>query len=152
MATPPDVAEAEPAAVQLTISGDQISVRNGLRALFDTFLVRRLAAADRGDVEIVLAEVLNNIVEHAYCSRSGDIDIALQLAPGALVCTITDTGAPMPPGGPPPGGLPDYTSIESLPEGGFGWHFSRSRSTALRYSRENNGNRLEFRLPMTQSP
>ena len=45
MATPPDVAEAEPAAVQLTISGDQISVRNGLRALFDTFLVRRLAAA-----------------------------------------------------------------------------------------------------------
>lgn len=151
MAASPGAAPAEPATARLTISGDQISVRNGLHALFQTFLLQRLAEADRGAAEIVLAEVLNNIVEHAYCTCPGDIDIALQLTPCALVCTIIDTGAPMPDGRPPAGGLRDYAGMDDLPEGGFGWHLIRAMSTDLHYSRENNCNRLEFRLPTTQS-
>ena len=51
-------------STRLTIPGDPMAVRAGLRSLFDTILLRGLTAEDRSAAEIVLAEALNNIVEH----------------------------------------------------------------------------------------
>lgn len=138
-------------ATRLTIPGDPLAVRAGLRLLFDTLLLRSLAEDDKGAAEIVLAEALNNIVEHAYSSMRGEIDITLQVRQNELVCTIVDTGRPMPNGTLPEGGFAPLGAVEDLPEGGFGLNVIRSLSKDLQYCREDGRNRLSFRLDMTQS-
>lgn len=135
----------------LTIPARQSAVREGLQSLFDTILLQSLPAHERGTAEIVLAEALNNIVEHAYSCYEGEIEISLQLRKDELVCKISDTGLPMPDGQLPSGKLPNFGRLDSLPEGGFGWHLIRSLSKDLDYHREDGRNFLTFRLDMRQS-
>ena len=45
----------------LSIASDPLAVREGLRALFDTAMLRALPLAARGTAEIVLAEALNTL-------------------------------------------------------------------------------------------
>ena len=129
---------------RITIDSDPLAVRQALAQLFDSLLLRSLGEDDRGAAEIVLAEVLNNIVEHAYANSHGEIELALELGPGRLTCQITDRGAPMPDGtlsadpAPPP--------ETSLPEGGFGWSLIRTLAHDLEYRRANGVNRLRFRI------
>jgi serine/threonine-protein kinase RsbW len=152
MMVPANVGDAEPQdTTRLTIPGDQFAVRDGLRALFDTILLRSLAEDDRGAAEIVLAEALNNIVEHAYSNSLGEIDISLQLRQNELVCTIVDTGSPMPNEELPTGRLGALSNQDELPEGGFGWHLIRTLSKDLKYCREGGRNLLSFRLDTAQS-
>jgi serine/threonine-protein kinase RsbW len=142
--------------VTLVLPGDAAAVHDGLQALFGTLLSRGLAPSDRDTAELVLAEVLNNIVEHAYARDGGLIEITLSRRPGELVCRVTDTGAPLPQGTLPEGRLPaaDLSTLQlaDLPEGGFGWFLIRSLSHDLSYQRENGQNRLSFRLQMTDPP
>jgi serine/threonine-protein kinase RsbW len=135
----------------LTIPARKSAVREGLQSLFDTILLQSLPAHERGTAEIVLAEALNNIVEHAYSCYEGEIEISLQLRKDELVCKISDTGLPMPDGQLPSGKLPKLGQLDSLPEGGFGWHLIRSLSKDLDYHREDGRNFLTFRLDMRQS-
>jgi serine/threonine-protein kinase RsbW len=139
-------------ATRLTIPGDSLAVRAGLRSLFDTILLRSLTADDRGAAEIVLAEALNNIVEHAYSNSHGEIDITLQLRQTELICTIVDTGKPMPDNSLPEGCLAPLGAVQDLPEGGFGWHVIRILSKDLHYQRKDGRNQLSFRLDTTQPP
>ncbi|HEX9858159.1 MAG TPA: ATP-binding protein, partial [Paracoccaceae bacterium] len=117
---------------------------------FDTLLLRALPAAERGTAELVLAEVLNNIVEHAYASASGDIELTLHLHQSELVCRIEDRGLPMPGERLPVGDLRRIDG-DDLPEGGFGWHLIRTLSRELNYRRINGRNQLSFRLDAGQS-
>ncbi len=142
MAIPPDPV----VCTHVTIPGDALAVREGLKALFDTIVLRSLNEDGRGTAEIVLAEALNNIVEHAYARQSGEIEITLQLRPNELVCRITDTGLPMPGSKLPDGALAPHLATGGLPEGGFGWYLIRSLSHDLSYHRENGRNLLSFRL------
>ena len=146
----PSVPALAQQSAKVTIPGDQMAVRNGLRALFDTILLRSLSENGRGTVEIVLAEALNNIVEHAYASQDGEIEITLQLRQNELVCKISDTGLPMPDEKLPAGILAPLKPAADLPEGGFGWHLIRSLSKDLDYRRENGRNQLSFRLDTQQ--
>lgn len=130
------------------MSGDPISVREGLRQALATAPLSMLNPADRSTAEIVLAEVLNNVVEHAYASGTGPIRLWLEHAPGRLCCRIEDEGAPMPGGQLPAGRLPAATE---LAEGGFGWHLIRTLALDLRYERAGQTNRLHFDLPAEQS-
>ncbi|MES2432243.1 MAG: ATP-binding protein [Pseudomonadota bacterium] len=139
-------------STRLTIPGRQSAVRDGLRALLDTLLLQSLPADGRGTAEIVLAEALNNIVEHAYAHHDGEIEISLQLRQNELLCRISDTGLPMPGGQLPAGVLAPLGDFADLPEGGFGWHLIRSLSKDLRYRREGGRNLLSFRLDTQQSP
>lgn len=150
-AEPALMAVARPSGAQLTIPGRQSAVRDGLRALFDTILLRSLPQDERGTAEIVLAEALNNIVEHAYSCHDGEIEISLQLRQNELVCKISDTGLPMPDGQIPTGLPSELNDIDRLPEGGFGWHLIRSLSKDLDYHREGGRNFLSFRLDTRQS-
>lgn len=96
--------------------------------------------------ELVLAEVLNNIAEHAYCADApGWIGLALRLQPGGVEVCVCDRGIPMPQNRPPEIALPDPAG---LPEGGFGWFLIHELSQELVYRHEGGLNRLTFRLPL----
>jgi serine/threonine-protein kinase RsbW len=142
--------------VTLVVPCDAEAVREGLQALFGTLLSRGLSPADHDTAELVLAEVLNNIVEHAYARGDGLIEITLSQSPGALIFRVTDSGAPMPGGTLPDRRLPvgDLSSrpLADLPEGGFGWFLIHSLSHDLSYRREGGKNRLSFRLKTADTP
>jgi serine/threonine-protein kinase RsbW len=146
MADPPDPR----LCAQVVIPADPVTVRDGLKALFDTILLRSLPEDGRGTAEIVLAEALNNIVEHAYARQSGDIEITLDLRGQDLVCRILDSGLPMPKDGLPEGRLVTLAETATLPEGGFGWFLIRTLSRDLDYRREGGRNLLSFRLDTHQ--
>lgn len=135
-------------AARIVIASDPMAVRQGLAALFESLLLRRLDDANRGKAEIVLAEALNNIVEHAYADGSGEIELTIRLNSRGLNCRIVDQGAPMPKGALPRGQL---APADDLPEGGFGWYLIRTLSEDLSYSRIEGQNQLTFRLTTEQS-
>lgn len=107
-------------------------------------------ATAAGPVQIVLAEVLNNVVEHAYGFREGEpFSLDMALDGPALTCVIRDFGTPFPDGTPPRGeavALDGPTS--SLPEGGFGWFLIRQLTEALSYDRTNGCNTLSLRFAL----
>jgi serine/threonine-protein kinase RsbW len=139
---------AMPDHALFVMSSEANAVRDGLRTALSTSPMTLLSDDDRGTAEIVLAEVLNNVVEHAYATLSGDIRLSLTLTQGRLNCQIEDEGLAMPGGEPPAGNLPDAVD---LPEGGFGWHLIRILSTGLAYERLGRTNRLSFSLPAERS-
>lgn len=128
---------------RLTIPGTAFDVHEALRGLTEGAL-SALAEAERTTAQIVLAEVLNNIVEHAYAGQGGRIDLTLSTGADGLRCVVTDCGEPMPSGRLPKGRSP---RPGDLPQGGFGWFLIRSLARDLRYSREGGRNELSFRLP-----
>jgi serine/threonine-protein kinase RsbW len=136
---------------QMSIPGEPLAVRDGLRVICRSELAQGLTEDERGTMEIVLAEVLNNIVEHAYSENPGEIEVALKLSLDALAVTVVDDGLPMPGGDAPAGKLKPIGSFGDLPEGGFGWHLIRSLSRELVYQRKDGRNRLSFRLEREQS-
>jgi serine/threonine-protein kinase RsbW len=108
----------------------------------------RLPGSEVGALHIALAEVLNNIAEHAYDGLPpGLVSVAIWSGRGWLRCRVEDQGNPMPGGALPQGDLPPLdVNTADLPEGGFGWHMIRSLATDLTYARIGGTNRVEFRL------
>jgi serine/threonine-protein kinase RsbW len=135
-------------AARIVIPSDPMAVRHGLAALFESLLLRQLDEANRGKAEIVLAEALNNIVEHAYADGAGEIELTIRLNSHGLNCRIVDQGAPMPEGALPHGHL---APADDMPEGGFGWNLIRTLSEDLSYNRVEGRNLLTFRLTTEQS-
>ena len=103
-----------------------------------------------GTMEIVLAEVLNNISEHAYeGAPNGKITAKLEHHKAILTCEIWDKGKAMPHGAAPTGKTAEVdVDTDALPEGGFGWFLIREMTLDLVYGREAEQNRLRFRLPL----
>lgn len=130
-------------AYQLTLAADPLAVREGLARIAGSGPMTALSANHRATAEIVLAEVLNNITEHAYADRPGKISVSLWAAASGLDCEIVDHGREIPGGSPPKGTLPQ----EELPEGGFGWYLIRMLTTDLHYRRVRDRNRLRFVIP-----
>lgn len=123
-------------------------VRNILIHVDDALDSAGVPEWDRSKVETVLAEVLNNIVEHAY-SRAGNgwIDLLMELQDDILRCEIADGGSPMP-GLVMPRGNPQELDVDldDLPEGGFGWFLIRELTEQLQYARRDGSNHLVFRI------
>lgn len=137
--------------MQLEFAADPMSVRASLARLVASAPLASLCQKDRGTVELVLAEVLNNISEHAYAGHPGTVEVHLQREAAGLACQITDRGAAMPGAQPPPGRLVDPAAFAhaDLPEGGFGWSMIRSLTTGLIYRREGGCNHLGFLIPLS---
>ncbi|HDR27189.1 ATP-binding protein [Rhodovulum sp.] len=119
---------------------------------------RRFAPAGPGPdllgmAETVLAEALNNVVEHAYRhGGNGPIELRLVHCGTKLKVDLRDYGDPMPAGVLPGGALPDYGgSGDGPPEGGFGWFLIRALARDLSYIRENGQNRLRFLVPLAEA-
>lgn len=127
-----------------TLEGNPAAISCGLQEMFSSSLLLTLSEGSRGNVEIVLAEALNNVVEHAYANSSGSIDVGITSGNGFLFVRIVDFGLPMPNEELPGGKLGQATDIQNLPEGGFGWYLIRSLSQELTYLRDGNVNILSF--------
>lgn len=144
--SPPDMAlPTDFGVVRLVIPAEPMAVRQALEQLFATVPPALLPDTLRMSAEIVIAEVLNNIVEHAYAGTSGDIDLSVHPVRGGLQCSVTDHGAPMPDNRLPDSGLPDCPPGD-LPEGGFGWSLIHALAQDIRYDRIGATNRLTFWL------
>lgn len=101
--------------------------------------------------EIILGEVLNNVVEHAYQFDVGHpIELSVAFGVNALDIRINDGGIAMPNGTLPEGHRPilSHDARNDLPEGGFGWAMIHELTTELAYRRENGRNHLSFAIPL----
>lgn len=109
-----------------------------------------------GDIEIALAEAVNNVVEHACVGLPNARGCISCLIKGDLmIVEITDTGRTYPDARLPPGNEADLSGpISDLPEGGFGWFLIHNIAVNVNYERTDNQNRLilEFRIGETTLP
>ena len=113
-------------------------------------VMAKLPANARGSAEVVLAEALNNIVEHAYDHDYGKIELRLHRVSCMLLCDVFDSGAPMPNCEMPVGLAHAYDQMNDLPEGGFGWFLIRTLTQNLQYRRIGTRNHLSFQLNIEQ--
>jgi serine/threonine-protein kinase RsbW len=130
----------------LVLGSDAWEVRAGLVKILSLPLLADLSVDMRENVQLVLAEVLNNIVEHAYAGRDGVIRVRICREGGDLRCDFADDGRSMPSGLLPAGELPMVCPEAEAAEGGYGWALIRMLSSDLRYQRDGGENRLSFRL------
>lgn len=154
----PDV-RAGGSRFSLGFPADPTEVRQALAGLLAAPQVCTLVEDKRGTVELVLAEVLNNIVEHAYSGGTGPVEVDLWATASGLNFQVADAGTPMPKGTLPDGQLPDVSQngdrplvLSDLPEGGFGWHLIRSLTRDLTYDRKGGRNLLTFEIPLGGGP
>lgn len=98
--------------------------------------------------ELILAEVLNNIVEHAYGGAGqGRIHLMIDATMRAADLVICDSGRAMPGFRLPAGAPADLdVRLSELPEGGFGWCLIRCLASRLSYRRVGGCNRLEIHI------
>ncbi|CUH75524.1 ATP-binding protein [Tropicibacter naphthalenivorans] len=136
--------------IRCVLSSTAEDVRAALAGIND-LLIKHGRPPGLGDMwELALAEVLNNVVEHAYRDRSdGEIRVDLKFADSCLRARIVDFGAPMPGGVPPCGKMADLdVPTEDLPEGGFGWFLIRSLANRLTYHQCDGANHLTLEIPL----
>jgi serine/threonine-protein kinase RsbW len=135
---------------QFSLSGP--ATQNGVRDLLSRGRARLAEAgvpeACLGTVELVWAEALNNIAEHAYAGTvAGQVHMEVKVEGPLVSATIRDCGNPLPDFALPPGRLPDSSGpVESLPEGGFGWFLIRDLCDSVAYWHENGENHLSLVL------
>ena len=114
-----------------------------------------------GRLELVLAEVMNNVTEHGAPEGTGpegtgpegagprtapSIHLCVVRHDSGLACAITDDGITLPVECLSPRSLPELIE-DSLPEGGFGWYLIQDLTQALCYYREDRRNFLAFSIP-----
>lgn len=132
--------------LDLRFEAEPFAVRMALCRTVATF-AGRIGEATTGALELALAEVLNNIVIHAYGGGGGSISLSIEARAGALHCRICDVGKALPGGAPPPAGPDiDPTGQPVLREGGWGWQILRKLAEDLTYEHAGGENRLTFRM------
>ena len=124
------------------------SVRATLGEVCGWMRQRHLDDDDIGTAELVVAEILNNVVEHAYPSkRDGWISLRVDDLGDFLSVSVVEGGAAMAGGILPETDLPRIdTAAASMPEGGFGWALIRRLAQDLAYRRRNGRNRVSLNL------
>lgn len=123
-------------------------VRRILLRLRDDLLRSGVGEGLLDRAELVLAEALNNVVEHAQRDRpEGRIELEAGFADGVLTLCLFDDGRAMPGEELPAGDLPTAAEpARDMPEGGFGWYLIRCLADELDYRRTGEGNCLRIRL------
>ncbi len=145
----PETASPRPVVTRLVFNSDPMEVRNVLIAARKAWRADGLNDDHCGMAEQVIAEALNNVVEHAQAERpGGKIVLETRRNADALECRIMDDGAPMPDDQLPKGELADVsaTPLDDLPEGGFGWFLIRTLTCGLNYRRVGDWNHLSFTI------
>ncbi len=135
--------------VNISVQSDGMAVRDALKQLMDGLMPLSLDVEEAGTVELVMAEALNNIVEHAYPEGDpgGSIRITCSHARDGLHMTVVDTGRAMPDGRTPLGAAVDTdVPMQDMPEGGFGWFLIKDLAKDVTYHRVEAENHLSLRL------
>jgi serine/threonine-protein kinase RsbW len=133
--------------LRLSIPATPGGVRGALLRLVAA-LAHRLDAGDLGRLELAIAELLNNIVEHAFAGRRPlPVDLAVRVGPDDIEVRIEDMGRAMPGGLPAPRDFPDLDRPQQdLPEGGFGWPMILALVDCISYRRIGAVNRHDFTM------
>ena len=95
-------------------------------------------------VEMAVDEACSNVIEHAYATQTGDIDLACRCpAAGQLEVVIRDSGQPFDPAEVPAPNVGTPTDLDNLNEGGLGLYFIRKLMDEVRFEYvPGQGNRL----------
>lgn len=130
----------------------ETATESGVRRLLSQGRARLVAAqvpdAWLGTIELVWAEALNNIAEHAYAGlEPGTVHIDAVIEGTGVSAIIRDRGKPLPGLTVPEAQLPDSNGpSESLPEGGFGWFLINDLCESVTYRRKNGENQLSLMI------
>jgi len=141
-------------AFRISVQSSELAVRDALRQLLEGLKPLSLDVEEAGTVELVMAEALNNIVEHAYPGDdpTGSIEITCEHAKDGLHLTVVDTGQGMPDGQTPVGAAVDLdVDLCDMPEGGFGWFLIKDLAKDVVYRRDALENHLSLRLAVALS-
>ena len=132
------------------LHADPLDVRQALTDLRTRF-APAVSADTMGRLELVLAEVMNNVAEHAATQGvgSGSMHLCVVMQDNAVSCAITDDGSSLPVNCLKPRNLPALDPLD-LPEGGFGWFLIQGLTQSLCYYREDHRNCLAFTIPYQQ--
>jgi len=125
------------------------AVRQSITTVVDALQTANLGQNNLSSVEIVLAEVLNNVAEHAYpeTGPAGPVEINYTIESDGVHFHISDQGHPMPDGKLPVGKEQDLdVDLMDLPEGGFGWFMIHTLARDIVYERVGPQNFLTFRI------
>ena len=125
-------------------------VRDGIRWINELFPEGSVPLDILAGMEIAVAEILNNVVEHAYAGVSdGKVHMVVDVEPTDLLFTIVDDGVPMPTGRLPSGAPADPNRPDfEQEEGGYGLYMIRQIARKLRYRRLGDQNQLTFRVAL----
>ena len=158
MTTPKDTDPSAPdgtTGFQISVASGRLAAREATTAVLDRLADLSLDREEIATIELVLAEIINNIVEHAYpeSGAGGPIDIACRHTSRGLIVEICDEGRAMP-DGPLPQGNPGASEValEDTPEGGFGWFLIQHLAKDVTYRRERGKNHLSVRLAIGLAP
>lgn len=153
MSAAPFQSDAPETLLNVRIPATEGAVTSALTDLQGTLVRLQIADDTMADVQLAMAEILNNIVEHSVAGIA-DAIIAIDIvrtATGIFVET-EDRGRPLPPSLLASAELPMIgPDIDSLPEGGFGWFIIHSLAQDMVYEREAGMNRLSFSFPLARS-
>ncbi len=147
----PNIENRQPGSHEIGVVANPNAVSDALVKLCRDLAVQGTPAELLVPLELVLAEVMNNIVEHAYSDHStGEIAVEVNLEGPSVRCRLRDQGQAMP-------GLQlprekefnlANIAVEDLPEGGFGWSLIHSLAYDLEYERKDGENRTSFRIDL----
>ena len=132
---------------QLRTSEDFDAVRIGLGRFMHS-LETSNTQHDLGEIELVLAEVLNNIAEHGGReSINHPISLKWHTSDG-LCINVINVGRCIPTGTITNAQMPNLdTEIDDLPEGGFGWALVDILCSKVRSKRRGSFNTLRLNFP-----
>ncbi|MCG6901387.1 MAG: ATP-binding protein [Rhodobacter sp.] len=132
--------------IKITLRATPMAVRDALAEARGGWRDLGLDPATCATAEQVLAEILNNVVEHALPDRPDALVVLECDAAGSgMAFEVRDDGDPMPGLRLPKGAAADIGEDPALlPEGGFGWFMIRQLTRDLSYRRQDGLNRLRF--------
>jgi serine/threonine-protein kinase RsbW len=115
-----------------------------LMPTFTGFLRRHgIAGAFLGEVELAVVEAMNNIVEHSYAGKAGQMRMSVEITEEMIDLRLSDSGVEMnkvPSGAPPANTDPMQTA-----ESGYGWFLIHTLVDQLDYRRQGGLNLLTLR-------
>lgn len=137
----------------LSFRATSLEARQASTALSEWLNASCLPCVRVDEVEIAMAEAINNVVEHAYAgAEPGLIRVSCEPGLAQLDIHICDDGVPLPQNRMPPGLAADITvSRADLPEGGFGWFLIRKLTSSILYERRGTTNHLSLRFDLRGS-
>ena len=139
--------------LEIILDADPFRVREALNKVISKITPMVVFKERIADLELVLAEVINNIVEHAYSvDKYGDIELRIWVKEQEVRCVLMDAGNPIP-------NCLDYsvdqpeigTDITALPEGGFGRFIVQSLTKNLQYKRASGKNLVSFDMELADA-
>lgn len=147
-----DVGHDDP-IVSVRVQAGTLAARQAWDQLAEGLRPFKLDEDDFARIRLVIVEVLNNVIEHAYDngSHAGPISLDCRKSDTCLHLQVRDTGKVMPGGILPEGKAHDLdVDLMDLPEGGFGWFLIRDLAQEIVYARKGSENHLSLRFDLSE--